>query len=99
MTEFWKTWWGSGDEYFKGGSDRVFSIGQGSMSEKDTRTVCRLLSLLNESESIGKLLVRDAYPVMLKRMQDSYNRSDLHGVVVTGQPGIGASPLFPSPFP
>ena len=67
------------------------------MQQEVVDQVCGLLDLLNEST--GKLLVRDAYPVMLKRMQDSYNRSDLHGVVVTGQPGIGASPVFPSHFP
>ena len=96
--EFWKTWWGSGDKYFKEGSGWVFSVDpQGSMPKEAVYQVCSLLDLLNEST--GKLLVRDAYPVMLKRMQNAYNRNDIHGAVITGQLGIGASPLFPSPFP
>ena len=94
MMKLWETWWGSGDEYFKEGSDSVFSIVQGAMSGEDTRTVCCMLDLLRESK--GKLLVREAYLVMLKRMQNAYSRNDMPGVIVTGQSGIGASPYFPS---
>ena len=98
----WKTWWGSGDEYFKreegNGKEGswVFSIGRGIMDDSDIMMVCRCLGLLISTQ--GKLLVRDAYKVMFERMEKASQEISISGVVITGQPGIGATPCSLSSF-
>ena len=103
MTTLWNVWWNSGDEYFKReeGNGKevglVFSIGQGVMDNSDIMKVCRCLGLLISTQ--GKLLVRDAYKVMFERMEKASEEISISGVVITGQPGIGATPCSLSPSP